>query len=127
MWTKSLRIINLLHRCSVFRRTAVGGQTQIRRLLSSSGPPWRILFFGSDQFAMESLKLLSDSRSSSGQVVASLEVVTLSGDVPVKKFAQQNHLPLHSWPPDTADGQFDVGVVVSFGCLLHESLINKFP
>lgn len=56
-----------------------------------------------------------------------LEVVTLSGDVPVKRFAQQNHLPVHRWPPDNVDGQFDVGVVVSFGCLLHERLINKFP
>lgn len=57
----------------------------------------------------------------------SLEVVTLSGEVPVKRFAQQNHLPVHSWPPDNVDGRFDVGVVVSFGCLLPERLINKFP
>lgn len=136
MWTKtagaSLRMMSHLHRCcvhTVWRRTADGRQTQLRlcRLLSSSGPPWRVLFFGSDQFAVESLKLLSSSRSSSGGVVESLEVVTLSGDVPVKKFAQHNHIPLHSWPPDTAEGQFDVGVVVSFGCLLPERLINKFP
>lgn len=57
----------------------------------------------------------------------SLEVVTLSGDVPVKMFAQENHLPIHSWPPKIVKGQFDVGVVVSFGCLIHESLIKKFP
>lgn len=57
----------------------------------------------------------------------SLEVVTVSGNVPVKKFAQQNQLPLHTWPPDNVDGRFDVGVVVSFGCLLHKTLINKFP
>lgn len=56
-----------------------------------------------------------------------LEVVTLSGDIPVKRFAQQNQLPLHGWPPDNVDGQFDVGVVVSFGCLLPERLISKFP
>ncbi|KAF3833334.1 hypothetical protein F7725_026999 [Dissostichus mawsoni] len=42
-------------------------------------------------------------------------------------FALQNQLPVHSWPPHSVDGQFDVGVVVSFGCLLPEKLINKFP
>lgn len=57
----------------------------------------------------------------------SLEVVTLSPKVPVTTFAQQNHLLVHSWPPDHVDGRFDVGVVVSFGCLLPERLINKFP
>ena len=57
----------------------------------------------------------------------SLEVVTLSGDAPVKRFAQRNHLPLHSWPPGNVDGRFDVGVVVSFGRLLPERLINMFP
>lgn len=57
----------------------------------------------------------------------SIEVVAFSGEVPVKKYAEQNHLTVHSWPPDVADGQFDVGVVVSFGCLLRKGLINKFP
>lgn len=57
----------------------------------------------------------------------SLEVVTLSGDIPVKTFAQKNLLQIHSWPPEIVDGEFDVGVVVSFGCLIHERLINKFP
>lgn len=95
--------------------------------MSTSGPPWRLLFLGSDQFAVESLKLLTSSRSSGGGIVESLEVVTLSGDAPVKRFALQNHLPLHSWPPKNIDGRFDVGVVVSFGRLLPERLINKFP
>ncbi|XP_035508482.1 methionyl-tRNA formyltransferase, mitochondrial [Morone saxatilis] len=133
MWMKtaggSLRVLHLLQNCCIhsgWRRTD-GGQRRLCRLMSSSGPPWRLLFFGTDHFAVESLKLLNCSRSSSGGVVESLEVVTLSGDVPVKRFAQQNRLPLHSWPPDKVDGQFDVGVVVSFGCLLPEKLINKFP
>lgn len=121
-------LIHFQHCCkqTVWRGDTDGRQRRLCRLMSSSGRPWRILFFGSDQFAVESLKLLTSSRSSSEGIVESLEVVTLSGDVPVKRFAQQNHLPVHSWPPNV-DGQFDVGVVVSFGCLLHERLINKFP
>nr|XP_043874529.1 methionyl-tRNA formyltransferase, mitochondrial isoform X2 [Solea senegalensis] len=105
--------------------------TAVRRLcgsLSPAAPPWRLLFFGSDHFALESLKVLTaNNRSSAGKIVESLEVVTLSPDVPVTRFAQRNQLVVHSWPPDNVDGQFDVGVVVSFGCLLHEGLINKFP
>ncbi|XP_039985561.1 methionyl-tRNA formyltransferase, mitochondrial [Xiphias gladius] len=136
MWTNSktagatLTILNCLQRScqpTVLRRGTDGRQRRLCRLVSSSGPPWRLLFFGSDQFAVDSLKLLASSRSSGGEIVESLEVVTLSGHVPVKSFAQQNHLPVHSWPPDIVDGQFDVGVVVSFGCLLHERLIKKFP
>ncbi|GAA6222942.1 methionyl-tRNA formyltransferase, mitochondrial [Lates japonicus] len=136
MWTNgkvagaTLKTLRYLQHCcipTVLRRGTDGRQQRLCRLMSSSGPPWRLLFFGSDQFAVESLKLLTSSRNSSEEVVKSLEVVTLSGDVPVKRFAQQNHLPVHSWPPDNVDGQFDVGVVVSFGCLLPERLINKFP
>ncbi|KAM9317542.1 methionyl-tRNA formyltransferase, mitochondrial isoform 2-T2 [Pholidichthys leucotaenia] len=111
--------------------TRIGRRPRVHmcRLLSSSAarPPWRLLFFGTDQFAVESLKLLSVSRSSGDGVVENLEVVTHSSDVPVKRFAQQKQLPLHGWPPDIVDGHFDVGVVVSFGCLLPERLISKFP
>uniref|UniRef100_A0A671UA62 Methionyl-tRNA formyltransferase, mitochondrial n=1 Tax=Sparus aurata TaxID=8175 RepID=A0A671UA62_SPAAU len=138
MWTNSrtagasLRILNHLHHCcghTGWRRGTDGRYRGLCRRMSSSGPPWRLLFFGSDHFAVESLKRLTSSwyETSSEGIVESLEVVTLSGNVPVKKFAQQNQLPLHSWPPDNLDGRFDVGVVVSFGCLLHETLINKFP
>ncbi|XP_070765040.1 methionyl-tRNA formyltransferase, mitochondrial [Enoplosus armatus] len=136
MWTSGrtagapLKILAHLGHCRLrtpWRRQPDGRQRRLCRLMSSSGPPWRLLFFGSDQFAVESLKLLTASRSPGEGIVESLEVVTLSGGVPVKRFAQQNHLQVHSWPPDIVDGQFDVGVVVSFGCLLHERLINKFP
>uniref|UniRef100_UPI0037E851BE methionyl-tRNA formyltransferase, mitochondrial n=1 Tax=Semicossyphus pulcher TaxID=241346 RepID=UPI0037E851BE len=140
MWTNSkttgvpLKVLHVLQHCCLHTvcRTRCGRGADLRprrlcRQLSSSGPPWRLLFFGSDQFAVESLKLLTSSRSSSEGIVESLEVVTLSSDVPVKRFAQQNHLPIHSWPPHNVDGLFDVGVVVSFGCLLPERLINKFP
>ncbi|XP_047435765.1 methionyl-tRNA formyltransferase, mitochondrial [Mugil cephalus] len=137
MWTKSRAagayLTTLQHvRCcckqTIWKRSGEMRQRRLCRLMSSaSAPPWRVLFFGTDQFAVESLQFLASNRSSSERVVEKLEVVTLPGNVPVKRFAQENQLPLHSWPPDNVDGQFDVGVVVSFGCLLHESLINKFP
>ncbi|XP_061749494.1 methionyl-tRNA formyltransferase, mitochondrial isoform X2 [Nerophis ophidion] len=133
----SLAFLRLLPRCGV--QAACGGASAGRALWSagrapwscrrrsSSGPPWRLLFFGSDQFAVESLKVLEANRSSKKDVVASLEVVTLSDDVPVSKFAEQKCLPVHRWPLGDVDKRFDVGVVVSFGCLLQERLIAKFP
>ncbi|KAM7014943.1 methionyl-tRNA formyltransferase, mitochondrial [Tautogolabrus adspersus] len=140
MWTNnktagvSLKVLHLLQHCCLQTGCRTWGgrgadrrPRQLCRLLSSSGPPWRLLFFGSDHFAVESLKLLTASRSSSDGLLESLEVVTLSGNVPVKRFALENQLPTHSWPPDNVDGRFDIGVVVSFGCLLPERLINKFP
>ncbi|KAK1160766.1 methionyl-tRNA formyltransferase, mitochondrial-like isoform X2 [Acipenser oxyrinchus oxyrinchus] len=95
-------------------------------------PPWRILFFGTDEFAVESLKALTLSRDSSPKTaVDTLEVVTLpavlSKELPVRRFASQNELPIHDWPHIGPCEQFDVGVVVSFGCLLPEDLILKFP
>lgn len=139
MWTSGKKIgafLKLPKRCQRCRWGAVRrwpADGRLFRLSSSSSssaaaaPPWKLLFFGTDQFAVESLKLLTASRSSGEGIVETLEVVTLTGDVPVKRFAQQNRLPVHSWPPDDVEGRFDVGVVVSFGCLLPERLINKFP
>nr|XP_057934848.1 methionyl-tRNA formyltransferase, mitochondrial [Doryrhamphus excisus] len=121
----ALPVLRLLRRCGV--QAAAEATRCSRRHLSSSRPPWRLLFFGSDQFAVESLKVLAADRSAVGGVVASLEVVTLSGDLPVWRFAQQERLPVHRWPLGDVTGRFDVGVVVSFGCLLQERLISAFP
>ncbi|XP_066511123.1 methionyl-tRNA formyltransferase, mitochondrial-like [Hoplias malabaricus] len=98
--------------------------TQTHR--TGSEPPWRVLFFGSDDFAVESLKRLHAS-SGDGAVVDLLEVVTLSSSVPIHRYAQQHKLRVHSWPDVDFSSQFDVGVVVSFGCLLQERVINKLP
>ncbi|XP_022520883.2 methionyl-tRNA formyltransferase, mitochondrial isoform X1 [Astyanax mexicanus] len=93
---------------------------------SLSEPRYRLLFFGSDDFAVESLKRLHQSRGD-GALVDLLEVVTLSNSVPVQKYAEQHELRVHNWPDVDFSGQFDVGVVVSFGCLLKEHVISRFP
>uniref|UniRef100_A0A670ZJ10 Methionyl-tRNA formyltransferase, mitochondrial n=1 Tax=Pseudonaja textilis TaxID=8673 RepID=A0A670ZJ10_PSETE len=92
-------------------------------------PPWRILFFGTDRFSAEILRALQAARPD--RIVDHLEVVTLppshSKVLPVKKYAEQLQLPLHIWPDVGAWENFDVGVVASFGRLLSEDLIRKFP
>lgn len=118
------RKIHIEHRC----RGPTPDQTEpVVVNASTPGPSWRILFLGSDDFAVESLKLLSKSRKSNDGILRSLEVVTLANDVPVKRFAEENELPIHTWPLGDLHGRFDVGVVVSFGCLLQEKLIKQFP
>ncbi|NXG74664.1 FMT protein, partial [Baryphthengus martii] len=64
-------------------------------------------------------------------LVSTLEVVTLPsrlpGDLPVRSCARELQLPVHEWPHTGPVGQFDVGVVASFGRLLSEELILQFP
>ncbi|XP_028920874.1 methionyl-tRNA formyltransferase, mitochondrial [Ornithorhynchus anatinus] len=95
------------------------------------GPPWRVLFFGTDAFARDTLRALGHARvNEEDQLIEKLEVVTLpSGSpkgLPVKNYAVQARLPVHEWP-DVGSGEFDVGVVASFGRLLGEDLILRFP
>nr|XP_048722966.1 methionyl-tRNA formyltransferase, mitochondrial isoform X3 [Caretta caretta] len=109
-------------------------------------PPWRVLFFGTDDFAAESLRALEAARCRGGTeeggpwgggepreepLIDRLEVVTLPSPLPrglpVKNCTKQFQLPTHEWPDTGPNGQFDVGVVASFGRLLSEDLILQFP
>ncbi|XP_007166072.2 methionyl-tRNA formyltransferase, mitochondrial isoform X2 [Balaenoptera acutorostrata] len=94
-------------------------------------PPWRVLFFGTDQFARETLRALHAARENKGEeLIDNLEVVTVPSPspkrLPVKQYAVQSQLPVYEWP-DVGSGEYDVGVVASFGRLLSEALILKFP
>ncbi|XP_009278768.1 PREDICTED: methionyl-tRNA formyltransferase, mitochondrial [Aptenodytes forsteri] len=68
---------------------------------------------------------------SEDSLVSRLEVVTLPsrlpGDLPARRCARELQLPVHEWPHTGPVGQFDVGVVASFGRLLSEDLILQFP
>ncbi|XP_020141600.2 methionyl-tRNA formyltransferase, mitochondrial isoform X1 [Microcebus murinus] len=94
-------------------------------------PPWRVLFFGTDRFAREALRALHVARENKEEeLIDRLEVVTVPSPSPkglsVKQYAVQCQLPVYEWP-DVGSGEFDVGVVASFGRLLSEALILKFP
>ncbi|GAB1294360.1 Methionyl-tRNA formyltransferase, mitochondrial [Apodemus speciosus] len=64
------------------------------------------------------------------KLIEKLEVVTVPSlspkGLPVKQYAIQSQLPVYEWP-DVGPGEYDVGVVASFGRLLSEALILKFP
>jgi methionyl-tRNA formyltransferase len=108
---------------------------------SSVSPPpkWRVLFFGTDEFALETLKLLHaellrrDEKNGGGSCVAELEVVCpqMRTLVPaVARYAATERLRLHTWPlaPEVLPAdKFDVGVVASFGHLIPGRVIGAFP
>lgn len=92
-----------------------------------------VLFFGSDLFSKSCLKALHENRvvcdNKKKKIVDQLEVVCLPekrNRLPVKQYAQQQNIPVHTWPqlPNT---DFDIGVVVSFGKLISNSVIQRFP
>ncbi|XP_005075592.3 LOW QUALITY PROTEIN: methionyl-tRNA formyltransferase, mitochondrial [Mesocricetus auratus] len=94
-------------------------------------PPWRVLFLGTDHFARETLRALHAARDDKEEkLIERLEVVTVPSPspkgLPVKQYAEQSQLPVYEWP-DVGSGEYDVGVVASFGRLLSEALILKFP
>uniref|UniRef100_A0A8D8YHV2 Methionyl-tRNA formyltransferase, mitochondrial n=2 Tax=Cacopsylla melanoneura TaxID=428564 RepID=A0A8D8YHV2_9HEMI len=92
--------------------------------------PWRILFFGTDEFSVKSLHLLS-AKYQTHTLISKLEVVSSEKGKhsPVIKFAKDEKLVLHHWPvdPDIIKDNYDIGIVVSFGHLIPSKIIDAFP
>ena len=60
--------------------------------------------------------------------VESLEVVVPSKQsCIVQKYAKEQGLKLHHWPIATMSNSYDVGVLVSFGKLIPQRVIEMFP
>jgi len=64
-------------------------------------------------------------------IISKVDVVTTSTGhgVNVKNFAKEEKLNIYDWPVSTTllNGKYDIGVVVSFGRLIPEKIINCFP
>ncbi|RIA92201.1 formyl transferase [Glomus cerebriforme] len=108
---------------------------------------YQILFFGSDNFSVESLKALINESKNPDTFVKSIEVVvppdkkTGRGYKEItqsqaKKFAQKHDLKIHEAPLKSLEDwkiptpnqttNFDIGVVVSFGYFLPPSILESF-
>ncbi|XP_053594412.1 methionyl-tRNA formyltransferase, mitochondrial isoform X1 [Microplitis demolitor] len=87
-----------------------------------------VLFFGTDEFALESLRKL-ESYYKSNKLLRSLEVVcSYNGyENVIIKFCKDHKIKIHSWPINFSLSNFDIGVVVSFGHLIPSWIINTFP
>jgi methionyl-tRNA formyltransferase len=91
-------------------------------------PPWRTMFFGTDDYALTHLKALNENRVGGDvKLVDSLEVVVPRMRCAVRSYAQDAGLRLHEWPLPLMPGTYDVGVVVSFGHLIPKRVIDFFP
>ncbi|XP_034247306.1 methionyl-tRNA formyltransferase, mitochondrial [Thrips palmi] len=90
--------------------------------------PWKVMFFGTDDFSLGSLTKLNEAFSS-GTVISRLEVVSSKYRLnPVRLFCQEKNLVAHEWPVDLrALNDFDIGLVASFGHLIPKSVIDAFP
>ncbi|XP_063988466.1 methionyl-tRNA formyltransferase, mitochondrial [Diachasmimorpha longicaudata] len=95
---------------------------------SSENVRWRALFFGTDEFALESLKRLHREYRSK-RLLTRLEAVTAyeGRENPVIKYAQDHGIKVHKWPIENSIGDFDIGLVVSFGHLIPSKIIKLFP
>ncbi|KND01044.1 methionyl-tRNA formyltransferase, partial [Spizellomyces punctatus DAOM BR117] len=107
--------------------------------------PYNILFFGSDEFSIASLRKLREEQVlNPGSIISHIEVVTppdnprnKKAEVPLKEFAVKEGLTVHSAPPKTLKdwtipnpsypAPFDLAVVVSFGYFLPRRVIGAFP
>ncbi|KAL0276444.1 UNVERIFIED_CONTAM: hypothetical protein PYX00_004018 [Menopon gallinae] len=99
-------------------------KTQFRICVIHRFKSWKILFFGSDQFALTSLKALFKCLEK--MTIQKLDVVVLSDKNDVYKYAKSKSLKIHFWPPTLTDC-YDLGVVVSFGKLIPKNIIDYFP
>ncbi|CAG9769280.1 unnamed protein product [Ceutorhynchus assimilis] len=95
--------------------------------ITTTKKPWKVLFFGSDEFSLYSLKAVLNQYKNSSGMFSRLEVVTCSQLNPIWKFSKEHKLPCQKWPPDLAGCEYDLGLVVSFGHLIPKQIISKFP
>lgn len=91
------------------------------------GPPWRILFFGSDDFSVKHLDRLR-SKYNTRTLISDLAVCSTNGTL-VTRLANFENLHLYQWPLKVEDilYKYDIGVVVSFGYLIPKQIINALP
>lgn len=63
------------------------------------------------------------------KVVGHLEIVTAykGKENTFIRYATDNSIKIHLWPPDTELKGFDIGIVVSFGHLIPAKVIQSFP
>ena len=88
-----------------------------------------ILFYGSDDFSIASLKLLHKKLLNPGLdatvIVKNIQVVTTKCNNPVSLYCKKTDLPITLFDEYTVpNDQFDLGVVSSFGRLIPSQAIN---
>ncbi|GKZ20648.1 methionyl-tRNA formyltransferase [Aspergillus brasiliensis] len=126
----------------VYRRAGLFPSLSRRCLATKAYEPLRILFCGSDDFSIASLKALHEEHVKRPDRIASIDVVCRPGkkvgrglkqirEVPIKAAATDLSLPIHEidtfrgWtPPILPGGPINLIVAVSFGLFVPPRLLN---
>ncbi|KAB8230708.1 Methionyl-tRNA formyltransferase [Aspergillus alliaceus] len=127
--------------CS-YRRAGIGQTFAYRFFATRSYEPLRILFCGSDEFSIASLKALHKEQLDRPDRISSIDVVCRPGkrvgrglkkirEVPIKAAATDLSLPVHEidtfkgWtPPILPGGPVNLIVAVSFGLFVPPRILN---
>ncbi|RMJ26673.1 hypothetical protein PHISP_02485 [Aspergillus sp. HF37] len=114
----------------------------LRRSFATRGhDPLRILFCGSDEFSIASLKALREEHLSRPDRISSIDVVCRPGkrvgrglkqirEVPIKAAASNLSLPVHEidtftgWTPPIPGGFINLVIAVSFGLFVPPRILN---
>ncbi|KAJ5123358.1 hypothetical protein N7448_009455 [Penicillium atrosanguineum] len=114
-----------------------------RLYLTKTHDPLRILFCGSDEFSIASLKALHAYHLKQPNRIASIDVVCRPGkrvgrglkkirQVPIRETAESLSLPIHEidtftgWtPPVTPNGPINLIIAVSFGLFVPPRILNS--
>ncbi|KAK3732063.1 hypothetical protein RRG08_026449 [Elysia crispata] len=99
---------------------------------SNLKPPWRVLFFGTDEFSLPTLQALNENRmfaSSESKLVDTLHIAHpwMKKASPVMKYATLYDLRGYTWPIKQLDFEYDIAVLASFGHLIPSKLVKAFP
>nr|UYM80455.1 ferritin-like protein [Terebratalia transversa] len=100
----------------------------ITRIYSMSASlPRKVLFFGSDSFALQHLIGLNRMRIERSALITDIGVVSVNFKTPVSHYAAESRLKQLPWPLSIENNQYDMGIIVSFGHLIPSKIINAFP
>ncbi|CAG9795062.1 unnamed protein product [Diatraea saccharalis] len=91
---------------------------------------YKVLFFGSDSIALKSLQKVNEFRKSEN-IIKRLDFVTSNNTKTkseIEKYALAEGIGVRTWPlQKIATSEYDIGLIVAFGHLIKDNILNKFP
>ncbi|XP_028171630.1 methionyl-tRNA formyltransferase, mitochondrial [Ostrinia furnacalis] len=96
----------------------------------STNKSYKVLFFGSDSIALRSLRKINEFRKTE-KIIKQLDLVTSNQSknrTEIEKYAASESLKIITWPLHQLNTlQYDIGLIVAFGHLIKDDVLNKFP
>ncbi|KAL0882463.1 hypothetical protein ABMA27_000936 [Loxostege sticticalis] len=91
---------------------------------------YKVLFFGSDSIALRSLRKINEFRKTE-KIIKQLDLVTSNSSknrTEIEKYATSESLKIITWPLQQLNAlQYDIGLIVAFGHLIKDDVLNRFP